>query len=146
LYEKEEGRQLSGTITVEKTCVWGPPGIAGAPRKVFVPEHQVTGNEHLAVGGPNRSHPGVLALSVAGGHPEATAGEGDEGPRAVSAMGSYWFFGPGDLPGDVVISVGDEVEDLGLFFDEFTIVKRVENPWACPSSATHPSASAGAPR
>jgi hypothetical protein len=59
-------------------------------------------------------------------------------PRAVSAVGSYWFFGPGDLPGDVVISVGDEVEDLGPFFDEFTIVKRVENPWGVPEQRNTP--------
>jgi hypothetical protein len=59
-------------------------------------------------------------------------------PRAVSAVGSYWFFGPGDLPGEVVISVGDEVEDLGPFFDEFTIVKRVENPWGVPEQRNTP--------
>jgi hypothetical protein len=59
-------------------------------------------------------------------------------PRAVSAVGSYWFFGPGDLPGDVIVSVGDEVEDLGHFFAEFMIAKRVENPWGVPEQRNTP--------
>ena len=33
-------------------------------------------------------------------------------PNAVSAAGTYWFFGPGTKPGDVAVTVGIPREDL----------------------------------
>ena len=51
-------------------------------------------------------------------------------PRAVSSEGTYWFFGPGDKPGDVVVALGDEPEDLGEFFDSVAVVAHVGVPWA----------------
>ena len=38
-------------------------------------------------------------------------------PRVVSAAGSYWFFGPGEKPGTVVISLGVTREDLDQFYE-----------------------------
>ena len=43
-------------------------------------------------------------------------------PKAVSIVGTYWFFGPGDLPGDVTIAVGFDVDDL---VERFASVEQV---------------------
>ena len=51
-------------------------------------------------------------------------------PRAVAFVGSYWFFGPGDLPGDVVVMLGferDEVEDHCGLIEE---AARLGHPYA----------------
>ena len=50
-------------------------------------------------------------------------------PPVVSAAGSYWFFGPGTRPGNVVISLGVSREDLGRFFDSVTPAGRITNDW-----------------
>ena len=58
---------------------------------------------------------------------------GDELPHAVSPVGSYWYWGPGDRPGQVTIVVGAEPEDvLGEFFREAELAARVTNPWGVP--------------
>ncbi|MGK7311280.1 MAG: glycosyltransferase family 39 protein [Candidatus Longimicrobiales bacterium M2_2A_002] len=58
---------------------------------------------------------------------------GDEIPHAVSPVGSYWYWGPGDRPGQVTIVVGAEPEDvLGEYFAEATLAARVRNPWGVP--------------
>jgi hypothetical protein len=51
-------------------------------------------------------------------------------PRAVSTAGTYWFFGPGDRPGDVVVAIGVPPEQLGRFFGDVTPVANVGTPWA----------------
>ena len=33
-------------------------------------------------------------------------------PKAIAVVGTYWFFGPGDLPGDVTIMHGFDLEDI----------------------------------
>jgi hypothetical protein len=38
-------------------------------------------------------------------------------PGAIAVVGSYWFFGPGERPGDVVVAIGFEREELTSFFD-----------------------------
>ena len=53
-------------------------------------------------------------------------------PRVVSAAGSYWFFGPGEKPGTVVISLGVTREDLEKFFGTVTPAGRVLNDWGVP--------------
>ncbi len=58
---------------------------------------------------------------------------GDEIPHAVAPVGSYWFWGPGDRPGQVTVVVGAEPEDLlGRYFEEATLAARVRNPWGVP--------------
>lgn len=58
---------------------------------------------------------------------------GDEIPHAVAPVGSYWFWGPGDLPGQVTVVVGAEPEDLrGEYFLSATLAARVRNPWGVP--------------
>lgn len=49
-------------------------------------------------------------------------------PPAVSATGSYWFFGPGRLPGDVAVVVGVDSADLAPFFGEIRRARTVQNP------------------
>ena len=51
-------------------------------------------------------------------------------PNAISATGTYWFFGPGTKPGEVAVIVGVPREDLTAFFAELTEVQRVTHPWA----------------
>jgi hypothetical protein len=56
-------------------------------------------------------------------------------PRVVSAAGSYWFFGPGEKPGTVVISLGVSREGLGEFFGTVTPAGRVLNDWGVPEES-----------
>jgi hypothetical protein len=49
-------------------------------------------------------------------------------PPTVSPTGSYWFFGPGRLPGEVTIVVGADSSDLVPFFREFHRARTVLNP------------------
>ena len=51
-------------------------------------------------------------------------------PPAVSPAGSYWFFGPGDRSGEVVITLGVPAEDLRRYYDSVRTVSRVGHPWA----------------
>ena len=37
-------------------------------------------------------------------------------PGAVAIVGSYWFFGPGDRPGDVIVTVGLSRDEIGDYF------------------------------
>ena len=53
-------------------------------------------------------------------------------PPVVSAAGSYWFFGPGKLPGDVAIVVGADSTDLAPFFGEVHLARTVSNPLGVP--------------
>jgi hypothetical protein len=74
------------------------------------------------------------AVVVAGNYGEAGALE-FYGPRyglpqVVSPAGSYWFFGPGDRPGEVVITIGISRETLRPFFDSVRTGATVSHPWA----------------
>jgi hypothetical protein len=59
-------------------------------------------------------------------------------PRAVSPAGTYWFFGPGNLPGDVAITIGIEAEDLADFYRSARVVERLDNPWLVPEQRDNP--------
>jgi len=50
-------------------------------------------------------------------------------PRAVSADGSYWFFGPGRLPGETVVALGGTVEGISPFFERCTLAGTTGTPW-----------------
>jgi hypothetical protein len=51
-------------------------------------------------------------------------------PPVVSLAGSFYLFGPGERPGDVVILLGVEAEDLGDFgCASLETAARVRNPW-----------------
>jgi 4-amino-4-deoxy-L-arabinose transferase-like glycosyltransferase len=51
-------------------------------------------------------------------------------PEVVSPAGSYWFFGPGDRPGDVVLTVGVTADALRQYFDSVETVAVAGHPWA----------------
>jgi 4-amino-4-deoxy-L-arabinose transferase-like glycosyltransferase len=76
------------------------------------------------------------AVVVAGNYGEAGAldfyGQRYGLPEVVSPAGSYWFFGPGDRPGKVVITIGVPEEDLRRFFDSVATAATVRNAWAVP--------------
>ena len=74
------------------------------------------------------------AVIVAGNYGEAGAvdfyGPRHGLPRAVSPAGTYWFFGPGDRPGEIVVALGVPPEELGRFFGEVAPVATLGIPWA----------------
>ena len=51
-------------------------------------------------------------------------------PPVVSPAGSFWFFGPGELPGEVVITLGVPPESLRQYYDSVRTVSRIGHPWA----------------
>lgn len=51
-------------------------------------------------------------------------------PPVVSPAGSYWFFGPGDRPGEVVITLGVPAEILRRHYDSVTTVDTAGHPWS----------------
>ncbi len=74
------------------------------------------------------------AVIIAGNYGEAGAldffGPRHGLPGAVSPAGSYWFFGPGDLPGEVAVTIGATREDLSAFYDSLQTATRITNAWA----------------
>lgn len=82
-----------------------------------------------------------LAVVAAGNYGEAGAldlyGPTLGLPPAISSAGSYWFFGPGDLPGDVtlVLANADAADDLRRLFADVRPVRRVVHAdlrWVVP--------------
>jgi 4-amino-4-deoxy-L-arabinose transferase-like glycosyltransferase len=51
-------------------------------------------------------------------------------PAVVSPTGSFWFFGPGTKPGEVVVTIGAGREDLAPLFDSVDAAGRVTSPWS----------------
>jgi hypothetical protein len=74
------------------------------------------------------------AVIVAGNYGEAGAidffGPRHGLPPAVSPAGSYWFFGPGEKPGAVVVAIGPGREELAPFFESVEPAARTGDPWA----------------
>jgi Dolichyl-phosphate-mannose-protein mannosyltransferase len=50
-------------------------------------------------------------------------------PPAVSDAGTYWFFGPGRLPGEVLIAIGENPDDLRSIYTSVRPVLHIDNPW-----------------
>jgi 4-amino-4-deoxy-L-arabinose transferase-like glycosyltransferase len=74
------------------------------------------------------------AVLVAGNYGEAGAldlfGPRYGLPAVVSPTGSFWFFGPGAKPGEVVVTIGAGREDLAPLFDSVAAAARVTSPWS----------------
>ncbi|HEU5170988.1 MAG TPA: glycosyltransferase family 39 protein [Gemmatimonadales bacterium] len=74
------------------------------------------------------------AVIVAGNYGEAGAidlfGPRYGLPGAVSPAGTYWFFGPGEKPGNVVVSIGVSREALLRYFGDVTAAGAVSHPYA----------------
>lgn len=80
------------------------------------------------------AHQRERAVLVAGNYGEAGAldfyGPGFGLPGVVSPVGSYWFFGPGERPGEVVVTLGVPADSLRRLFDSVETVASVGHPWA----------------
>jgi 4-amino-4-deoxy-L-arabinose transferase-like glycosyltransferase len=59
-------------------------------------------------------------------------------PGAVAPTGSYWFFGPGKEPGEVIIKIGGAREDLVPFCRSIALADRVNEPWVVPEERDLP--------
>jgi hypothetical protein len=53
-------------------------------------------------------------------------------PEAEAPIGSYWFWGPGEKPGHVIVKVGGDREDLEPFCGSITLADRIDEPWVVP--------------
>ncbi len=53
-------------------------------------------------------------------------------PPAIAAVGSYWYFGPGDRPGNVLIKLGGDAEDLQPLFRTCRVAAHADSRWAVP--------------
>jgi 4-amino-4-deoxy-L-arabinose transferase-like glycosyltransferase len=51
-------------------------------------------------------------------------------PKAKAFVGSYWFFGPGELPGEVMILHGFAEDDLSDYFESVIAAGHVTHPYA----------------
>jgi len=76
------------------------------------------------------------AVLLAGNYGEAGAlefyGPSLQLPPVVSPVGSYWFFGPGDLPGTTTIAVGIPLDELRHYFRRVTPLGHITHaltPW-----------------
>lgn len=67
-------------------------------------------------------------------------------PSAISAAGTYWFFGPGVKRGSVVVTIGIPGEDLSRFFEETRLATTVTHPWAVSEERDVPIYIARRPR
>jgi hypothetical protein len=67
-------------------------------------------------------------------------------PHVVSAAGSYWFFGPGEKPGIVAVTLGVTKDDLEQLFETITPAGRVINTWGVPEESDVPIYVAENPR
>jgi hypothetical protein len=50
-------------------------------------------------------------------------------PKALSLVGTYWLYGPGEKPGDVAVLIGFSTEDVEAFFAEVEAVRRLGHPF-----------------
>jgi hypothetical protein len=53
-------------------------------------------------------------------------------PPAVAPVGSYWYFGPGDRPGNVLIKLGGDAEGLQTIFRSCRVAAYADSRWAVP--------------
>ncbi len=59
-------------------------------------------------------------------------------PPAIAPVGSYWFWGPGQRPGNVMIVIGSSREDLVALFDSVALAGRVTGSWRVPEERDVP--------
>ncbi|HWG53607.1 MAG TPA: glycosyltransferase family 39 protein [Gemmatimonadaceae bacterium] len=53
-------------------------------------------------------------------------------PNAICGCGTYWFFGPGALPGDVLVTIGVDSIDLRRFYRVVQPAGVLRDRWAVP--------------
>lgn len=53
-------------------------------------------------------------------------------PPAIAAVGSYWYFGPGERPGDVLIKLGGDAGGVQPLFRSCRVAAYADSRWAVP--------------
>jgi hypothetical protein len=90
------------------------------------------------------------AVILTGNYGEAGAAEFYQSefalPPVASPAGSFWFFGPGTLPGNVVITLGVDRDDLVKAWSSVTEVRRLVRPWSVAEEQDLPIYVATGPR
>jgi hypothetical protein len=56
----------------------------------------------------------------------------DHMPAVLAPVGRYWFWGPGERPGEVARVVGGDAEELQAFYGSVVEAARVARPWGVP--------------
>jgi hypothetical protein len=51
-------------------------------------------------------------------------------PPVVSDAGSFWFFGPGERAGRVLVAIGEDSADVAQAYDDVRPVARILSPWS----------------
>jgi len=51
-------------------------------------------------------------------------------PPVVCGCGSYWYFGPGTRPGDILIDVGTDSAGLATVWRDVRLAARIRSPWS----------------
>ena len=51
-------------------------------------------------------------------------------PTPISKHGSFWLWGPSDLPGDLVTSIGNETDAVQYFFNDVQLIQTIRHPYA----------------
>ena len=59
-------------------------------------------------------------------------------PHAICTCGSYWFFGAGKLPGEVLVTIGIDESDLRKFYGNVQPAGRIDGKWAVPEERDAP--------
>ncbi|HLP18099.1 MAG TPA: glycosyltransferase family 39 protein [Bacteroidota bacterium] len=76
------------------------------------------------------------AIIIAGNYGEAGAvdyyGPRHGLPHALCVSGSYWFFGPGDKPGKIAITIGCDEASLKRNWRSVTKISRLKDEWTVP--------------
>ncbi len=54
-------------------------------------------------------------------------------PQAISTHNNYWFWGPGDKPGKVLLVIGGSKHDYEKLYDDVHQVAAFTNPYAAES-------------
>jgi hypothetical protein len=56
-------------------------------------------------------------------------------PNAISTHNNYWYWGPGDKPGKVLLAIGGSKDDYDRFYEDVQQVATFTNPYAQQSGA-----------
>jgi len=59
-------------------------------------------------------------------------------PHAICTCGTYWFFGPGTLPGEVLVTIGIDESDLRTLYGNVRPSGRIDLPWSVPEERDAP--------
>jgi uncharacterized membrane protein len=59
-------------------------------------------------------------------------------PHAICTCGTYWFFGPGTLPGEVLVTIGIDESDLRTLYGNVQPAGRIDLPWSVPEERDAP--------